>query len=112
MQAKQKAMEELTQGQAMTLVRNEQVIDRSAEEAEDLEEMLNESIADSMRGAKQKAAGLGNEKKRKKRYGSWRLAVSSAHVLTCTCMQLGLSVLAITCSVMMKLLLELQGKAD
>ena len=27
-------------------------------------------------------------------------------------MQLGLSVLAITCSVMMKLLLELQGKAD
>ena len=69
-QAKQKAMEELTQGQAMTLVRNEQVIDRSAEEAEDLEEMLNESIADSLRGAKQKAAGQGMDKKTKKRYGS------------------------------------------
>ena len=66
-QAKQKAMEELTQGQAMTLVRNEQVIDRSAEEAEDLEEMLNESISDSLRGAKQKASGQGSEKKQKKR---------------------------------------------
>lgn len=60
-------MEELTQGQAMTLVRNEQVIDRSAEEAEDLEEKLNESIADSLRGAKQKASGQGSEKKQKKR---------------------------------------------
>ena len=65
-QAKQKAMEELTQGQAMTLVRNEQVIDRSAEEAEDLEEMLNESIVDSLRGAKQKAAGQKEEKKKKR----------------------------------------------
>ena len=65
-QAKQTAMEELTQGQATTLARNEQVIDRSAEEAEDLEEMLNESIADSLRGAKQKAAGGGNEKKKKR----------------------------------------------
>jgi len=64
-QAKQTAMEELTQGQAMTMVRNQQIIDKSAEEMDDLEEMLNESIADSMRSAKEKAAGQSGKKKKR-----------------------------------------------
>ena len=61
-------MEELTAGQAAVLVRNEQDIDRTNEELEELEDTLNESIADSMRGARQKAAGEGPQKK-KKRWG-------------------------------------------
>ncbi|CAL8465521.1 g5057 [Coccomyxa elongata] len=65
--AKQTAMEELTAGQAAVLVRNEQDIDRTTEELEDLEETLNESIADSLRGAKQKAGGADPPKKKKKR---------------------------------------------
>lgn len=69
LQAKQTAMEELTAGQAAVLVRNEQDIDRSAEELEDLEEMLNESIADSLRSAKQKVAGREPSSKKKKRCG-------------------------------------------
>ncbi len=60
-------MEELTAGQAAVLVRNEQDIDRTTEELEDLEETLNESIADSLRGAKQKAGGAKPPKKKKKR---------------------------------------------
>ena len=65
LQAKQTAMEELTQGQAMTMVRNQQIIDKSAEEMDDLEEMLNESIADSMRSAKEKASGQSGKKKKR-----------------------------------------------
>ena len=65
MQAKQKAMEEMTQGQAATLVRNEQIIDQAAEEMDDLEEMLNESISDSMRSTKEKAAGQGKQHKKR-----------------------------------------------
>lgn len=64
MQAKQTAMEELTQGQAATLVRNEQNIDKSMEEMEDLEEMLNESISDSMRSTREKASGQAGKKKK------------------------------------------------
>ena len=63
-------MEELTAGQAAVLVRNEQDIDRSTEELDDLEETLNESIADSLRGAKQKAGGADPPKKKKKRCGT------------------------------------------
>lgn len=47
-------MEELTAGQAQTLARNEQVIDTSTDELEDLEEQLNSSIAESLRGKKNK----------------------------------------------------------
>ena len=64
-QAKQTAMEELTQGQASTLVRNEQIIDKSMEEMEDLEEMLNESISDSMRSTREKASGQAGKKKKR-----------------------------------------------
>ena len=62
-------MEELTQGQAATLVRNERLIDSSAEEMDDLEEVLIESISDSLRGAREKNGGAGAPKK-KKRCGS------------------------------------------
>ena len=58
-------MEEMTQGQAATLVRNEQIIDQAAEEMDDLEEMLNESISDSMRSTKEKAAGQGKQLKKR-----------------------------------------------
>ena len=54
-QAKQKAMEELTPGQAAVLARNEQQIEKVSEEMEDLEEVLTDSIADSIRGKRQKA---------------------------------------------------------
>ena len=47
-------MEELTSGQAQTMARNEQVIDSSTDDLEDLEEQLNESIAESLRGKKNK----------------------------------------------------------
>ena len=55
MQTKQKAMEELTPGQAAVMARNEQQIDKVTEEMEDLEEVLTDSIADSIRGKRQKA---------------------------------------------------------
>jgi hypothetical protein len=64
---KQGAMEELTPGQAAVLVRNEQEIDRSKEELEDLEEALCESIGDSIRGRKRAAAGEPDKKKAAKR---------------------------------------------
>lgn len=54
-QAKQKAMEELTAGQAAVMARNEQQIDKVNEEMEDLEEVLTDSIADSIRGKREKA---------------------------------------------------------
>ncbi len=63
--AKQTAMEKLAQKQAVTLVRNEQNIDKSMEEMEDLEEMLNESISDSMRSMREKASGQAGKKKKK-----------------------------------------------
>lgn len=43
-QAKQKSMEDLTSGQAATLLRNERQCDRAREEIEELEEMLLESL--------------------------------------------------------------------
>jgi hypothetical protein len=43
-QSKQAVMEELTAGQASTLVRNEQEIDKAMAELEDLEEMVSDSI--------------------------------------------------------------------
>ena len=49
MQAKQTCYEELSAGQASQMARNETEIDRSTEEMEDLEETLNESIAESIR---------------------------------------------------------------
>lgn len=77
MQAKQTAMEELTAGQAAVLVRNEQDIDRTTEELEELEDTLNESIADSMRGARQRAAGEEPQKKKKR----WVAHMSRPHFL-------------------------------
>ena len=47
-------MEEMTAGQAATLSRNEQVIDAATEEMEDLEDELNSSIAESLRGKRNK----------------------------------------------------------
>lgn len=67
MQAKQGAMEELTPGQAAVLVRNEQEIDRSKEELEDLEEALAESVGDSIRGRKRAAAGEPDRKAAKRK---------------------------------------------
>jgi hypothetical protein len=69
-------MEELTAGQAAVLVRNEQDIDRSNEELEELEDTLNESIADSMRGARQRAAGAEPQKKKKRWGGAARSCAS------------------------------------
>lgn len=43
-------MEDLSTGQAAVLARNEQVIDKATEELEDLEELINESIAASLKG--------------------------------------------------------------
>ena len=48
-QAKQTSYEELSAGQASQMARNETEIDRSTEEMEDLEETLNESIAESIK---------------------------------------------------------------
>jgi hypothetical protein len=59
----------MTPGQAAVLVRNEQEIERAAEELEDLEEMLSESLADSVRGKKDRADG-GHKKRRCCIYGS------------------------------------------
>ena len=47
-------MEELSAGQAQTLARNERVIDSSTDDLEDLEEQLNNSIAESLKGKKNK----------------------------------------------------------
>lgn len=66
-QAKQKAMEDLTPGQAAVLARNEQEIEKAMEELEDFEEMLNESIADSIRGKRQKTAAAADGGKKKRR---------------------------------------------
>lgn len=49
LQAKQTSYEELSAGQASQMARNETEIDRATEEMEDLEETLNESIAESIR---------------------------------------------------------------
>ena len=49
LQAKQTQYEEMSAGQASTMARNETEIDRSTEEMEDLEETLNESIAESIK---------------------------------------------------------------
>lgn len=48
-QAKQTSYEELSAGQASQMARNETEIDRATEEMEDLEETLNESIAESIK---------------------------------------------------------------
>eukprot|EP01026_Neomeris_dumetosa_P073941 TRINITY_DN7659_c0_g1_i2.p1 TRINITY_DN7659_c0_g1~~TRINITY_DN7659_c0_g1_i2.p1 ORF type:complete len:495 (-),score=116.83 TRINITY_DN7659_c0_g1_i2:298-1782(-) len=57
----------LTPGQAATLARNEQSIQRLQDEKEDLEELIIESIKDSIKGLKQKAEEESNKlgKKRK-----------------------------------------------
>lgn len=75
-------MEELTAGQAAVLVRNEQDIDRSNEELEELEDTLNESIADSMRGARQRAAGAEPQKKKKRWGGGLPEAVPASWLTT------------------------------
>lgn len=51
-QAKQGKMEEMTPGQAATLARNEQVIDTATDNLEELEEELNNSIAETLKGRK------------------------------------------------------------
>ena len=51
-QAKQGKMEEMTPGQAATLARNEQVIDTATDNLEELEEELNNSIAETLKGKK------------------------------------------------------------
>ena len=53
-QAKQGKMEEMTPGQAATLARNEQVIDTATDNLEELEEELNSSIAETLKGKKRK----------------------------------------------------------
>ena len=45
-------MEEMTPGQAATLARNEQVIDTATDNLEELEEELNNSIAETLKGRK------------------------------------------------------------
>ncbi len=68
-QAKQGKMDELTPGQAAQLARNEEVIDRTAEELEELEEALSESVAESLRGRRQQAEQ--QPARKKKRCGLW-----------------------------------------
>lgn len=63
---KERAMEELSAGQASTLVRNEQEMDKAVAEMEELEETLVESIRDSIQG-KRKAAGDHDKTARKRR---------------------------------------------
>ena len=59
-------MQELTAGQASTMARNEQVIETMMEEVDDLDELLNDSIMDSI-GARRKAKeAVGKAKKRKR----------------------------------------------
>lgn len=67
---KQRAMEELSAGQAATLVRNEEEIEKAALEIEELEDSLMESIRDSLGGAgggakKQRNAIVAHGKKRR-----------------------------------------------
>ena len=69
MQAKQTSMEDLTAGQAAQLARNEQVIDKAEEEFEDLEELLNDSIAESLRGKQHKMEAEATKKRRCPRSG-------------------------------------------
>lgn len=52
LQAKQGKMEEMTPGQAATLARNEQVIDQATDNLEELEEEMNSSIAETLKGKK------------------------------------------------------------
>lgn len=47
-EAKRKIEVTLTQGQAVTLARNEQVIERLTEEIDDFEELLKDSIRESL----------------------------------------------------------------
>lgn len=56
-------MEEMTPGQAATLARNEQVIDAATDDLEELEEELNNSIADAL---KSKGGGENGEKATKR----------------------------------------------
>ena len=65
MQAKQTSMEDLTAGQAAQLARNEQIIDKATEEHEDLEEVLNDSIAASLKGKRGKVEAEDTTLKRK-----------------------------------------------
>ena len=58
-------MEELTAGQAAVLAHNEQAVDKATEDMEDLEEMLNESIADTLRGKKRRLEGEASLKSNK-----------------------------------------------
>jgi hypothetical protein len=58
-------MDELTPGQAAQLARNEEVIDRTAEELEELEEALSESVAESLRGRRQQAEQQPARKKKR-----------------------------------------------
>lgn len=60
-QAKQKSMEELSVGQANTLARNEEEIEKAMVEMEELEDQLVESIRDSL--GRQKKGGKSGEKK-------------------------------------------------
>jgi len=64
LQAKQGKMEEMTAGQATTLSRNEQVIDAATQEMEDLEDDLNASIAQSLRGKRKKMQPEASKKRR------------------------------------------------
>ncbi|KAK9842408.1 hypothetical protein WJX84_012265 [Apatococcus fuscideae] len=67
--AKQTQYEEMSAGQASTMARNETEIDRSTEEMEDLEETLNESIAESIKSRQRqadRAAGKVVAKKRRR----------------------------------------------
>ncbi|KAK9805589.1 hypothetical protein WJX72_006586 [[Myrmecia] bisecta] len=66
--AKQTEMNELTAGQATQMARNEAEVDRLTEELDDLEESLNESIADAL-GHKLKQAAVQQPKKRRRRGG-------------------------------------------
>jgi hypothetical protein len=76
-------MDELTPGQASQLARNEEVIDRTAEELEELEEALAESVAESLRGRRQQAEQQPARKKKRcagagrVRPGGW---LASAHM--------------------------------
>ncbi|PRW44332.1 Kanadaptin isoform B [Chlorella sorokiniana] len=68
--AKEKEMEELSAGQASTLVRNEQEIDKSMAEMEELEEQLQDSIRDAIGQRKRAAEAAGTKPKKKRRRDS------------------------------------------
>ncbi|KFM25037.1 Kanadaptin [Auxenochlorella protothecoides] len=65
--AKQGSMEELSAGQATTLLRNEQEVDRATAEMEEMEETLLESLRDSIRSKAAAAAGGGEAAQKKRR---------------------------------------------